>query len=34
MKVIKTVVKTELMSIKALKINKEDDVIVDDEFNS
>ncbi len=27
-------VKTELMSIKVLKIDKEDSVTVDDEFNS
>jgi len=31
---MRTVVKTELMSIKMLKIDKEDDVIADNEFNS
>jgi len=31
---IKTAVRAELMSIKALKTDKEDDVTVDDEFNS
>jgi len=34
MKMMRTVVRTELMSIKTLKIDKEDDVIADDEFNS
>jgi len=31
---MRTVVKTELMSIKMLKIDKEDDVIADNEFDS
>ncbi len=31
---MRTVVKTELISIKMLKIDKEDDVIADNEFNS
>ena len=34
MKVIETVVRTELMSIKVLKTDKEDDVIADDKFNN
>jgi len=34
MKVMRTAVKTELMSIKMLKTDKEDDVTVDDRFNS
>ncbi len=34
MKVMRTAVKIELISIKMLKINKEDSVTADDEFNS
>ncbi len=34
MKVIEIVVRAELINIKVLKINKEDSVTVDDEFNS
>jgi len=34
MKVMRTVVRTELMSIKMLKTDKEDSVTADDEFNS
>jgi len=34
MKVMRTAVKIELMSIKMLKTDKEDDVTVDDRFNS
>ncbi len=34
MKMMRIVVRTELMSIKVLKINEEDNVTVDDRFNS
>jgi len=34
MKVMRTVVRTELMSIKMLKTDKEDSVTADDEFDS
>ncbi len=34
MKVMRTAVRTELMSIKTLKINKEDSVTADNKFNS
>ncbi len=33
-KVIKIAVRTELMNIKMLKINKKDNITVDNEFNS
>jgi len=34
MKVVRAAVRTELMSIRMLKIDKEDDVTADDESNS
>ncbi len=34
MKVMKTAVRIESISIKMLKINEEDSITVDDEFNS
>ncbi len=34
MKVMRTAVRAELMSIKVLKINEEGSVTADDEFNS